>query len=384
MISVNFTKYLKPVPSRYLPRVNLFVDYLGLKIKDGISRASYTSVNSYGARLLIEITKTVDLSEVLSMKDPSDYLLSITKDLEKFIDVRTGKHTTKSLFVNTKQNCFELITPSRRRNPLQEIPLEKDYNHPEWSKIRPLRIIDMSACDLTYKVYNGRLDYYSRGPTYVVYSLDCFALVVKFLSYYKSTKHTNDLDQLLLDFLHNEIIVPTLLSDSVALWLRNVYKQQLITSSRLESSTATIWDNVNIDTLGTDFSGAMVDIQHLKNDLRNENISTLTVLSSLIMSPDGSSFTDYYLDICETSMLPDQQPYVWVECLKHLAWAEFILLVSSYTPSLPDSVSFKKNLLRDIRFWLMMKPYQMIAGSIPYRNIIRAKLEGMYDYLKEQ
>ena len=386
MINNAFVRYLKDNPPRNLPKLNNFVSFLQRKTDDAVMRASHITPNGYGSRLLVDIIKLADLS--LLLREDTDqyrqkeYLLSITKDLEKPIDVRQGKHTTTHLFIRSRQPCFELMTASRRQNPLVDIPFDLPYNHPRWSTIQPMRLVDMGTTDLRFQVYNDQLVYQHHGPTHAIYALDCLALVAKFIAYYKSQTMVSNLDQCLLDFVHQQIIVPSLLKDSLALWLRNIYRQQLLSASPLESHTSTIWDIVSIDTIGSDFNAAMIDINHLKTDLKNQSISNQTVMSSLILGVEGESFTTYYKNLYYTSTLPSEQPYVWVECLKNLSYCEFILMVSSFTPDYPDVISLQRDVVRDIRFWLMMKPWQEIHGSIPYKTMIRSRLEGMYTYLQ--
>lgn len=388
MIGDRFVRYLKPVPPRSMSRLNLFINFLDRKAADATNRASHTTPNGYGSRLLVDIIKLADLDNILSMGSPSDrlgeYLLPIAKDLEKPIDVRIGKHTTQSLFIRSKSPCFELMTLSRRKNPLSEIPFKAPYSHPDWAKIQPLRIVDMGTMDLRFQVYSNQLMYDRHGPTHAVYSLDCVALVAKFVAYYRAQPQIINRDQTLLDFVHKEVIVPTLLRDSMAIWLRNIYRQQLLSASPLESHTSTIWDVVNIDTIGSDFTGAMIDINHLKNDLKSQAISAQTAMSSLLLGPDGEDFTSFYTQLWETTTTPNEQPYVWVDCLKNLSWWEFILMVASFVPDYPDVISLKRDVVRDVRFWLMMKPWQEVHQSIPYRTMIRSRLEGLYTYLQQQ
>jgi hypothetical protein len=385
MIGDRIVRHLRTVSPRTLPRLNLFVNFLGRKINDGSNRASYSTPNGYGSRLLMEIIKLADLSTLLLPGDPYDrigeQLLSITRDLEKPIDVRAGKHTTRSLFIQSKSNCFEIMTLSRRKDPLNEIPFDLPYDRVEWQSVKPLRICDMGTTDLKFQVYNDLLVYQNQGPTHAVYSLDCFALVSKFIAYYKSKKYVPNLDQCILDFLHTDVIVPALLNDSVAIWLRNIYRQQLLSASPLESHTATMWDTVNIDSIGTDFTGAMVDIQMLRDMLKNQNISHQTAMSSLILNYKGDSFTQYYKDLFETTRTPNELPYLWVECLKNINWWEFILMVASFVPDYPDVSTLRNDALRDVRLWLMAKPWHEIHSSIPYRIMIKSRVEGLYTYL---
>lgn len=386
MIGDRIVRYIKRTPPRTMPKLNQFIGFLNRKIDDAIMRASYITPNGYGSRLLVDIIKLADLEKILDPDLPTerliDHLVWINRDLEKPIDVRIGRYTTRSLFINSKTPCFELVTASRRQNPLAEIPFGMDYRASEWDSIQPLRISDMGVTDLRFQVYSDQLIYQRQGPTHAVYSLDCMALVAKFVSYYKAQTRILNLDQTILDFVHREVIVPSLLRDSLAIWLRNIYRQQFLLSSPMESSNSTMWDVVNIDTLGSDFNGAMADIFHLKEDLKKQSVTTNTVLASLLLGSDGKSFTDYYKDLYYTTSTPDEQPYVWVDCLKNLTWWEFVLTLTSFSPDLADSLSYRRAVSRDVRLWLMMKPWTEIAGSIPYRTMIRSRLEGLHAYLQ--
>lgn len=386
MIGERFEKYLIPSPPRQLTRLQLFLTFIKLKIADNTARSNHLTPNGYGSRLLMDIVKLVDLDKVLSPGEPvqksAAYIFSMVKDLEKMIDVRVGRHTTSHLFVKSKTPCFELMTPSRRKNPLVEIPIELPYTNPAWSSIKPLRVSDMGVCDLKLNFQTDYLQYANRGPTHVVYALDCFALVCKFIAYYKFRSPVVDREQALLDFVHDEVIVPAILNDTFAIWLRNVYKQQLISYSPLETHTATIWDNITTDTIGSDFSGAMQDIVQLKNDLINQSVTANVAMSSLLLTTDRRSFSTYYKDLYKTTTTPDQQPYVWVDCLKNLAWWEFIVLIASFLPGHPDTVSMQRDVTRDVHFWLAMKPWNEIKGSIPFKEMVRNRLEGLHTYLK--
>jgi len=379
-----FVRYLKPVAPRNLPKLNLFLDYLAYKTEDSKMRAAHITPNGYGSRLLVAIIKLADLDVILKFDHPSklvNHLSFILKDLEKLIDVRTGKHTTHNLFIKSRQPCFELISPSRRQIPLLEIPFSNSYAESQWTEISPLRVNDMCSCDLKFSVHTDYFHFNNRGPTHVLYSLDCMALVAKFVAYYKYTQSNKDLEQTLLDFVHNEIIVPSLLRDTVAVWMRNSVKQQFITDSPLSSYTSTVGDNITTDTVGSDFNGAMLDLVKLKEDLINQSITAQTALSSVLLTSDKLSFSKYFIDLNLTTSVPKQQPYIWVECLKNIAWWEFIITMTSHTPSHPDAVSLQRDVLRDIRLWCMLKPWQEIHSSIPLKTMVRNRLEGMLTYL---
>lgn len=382
MIGNRFLRYVKPTPPRHLTKVDQFVGYLKYKVKDATNRASHITPNGYGSRLLVDIIKLADIDELLAARDPYIYLAPILKDLEKPVDPRTGRHTTRSLFVKSRTPCFELISPSRTLQPITDFPIDKDYGDPAWSAIRPLRILDMGTSDLHFSVHSGYIHYPSHGPTHAVYTIDCLALVLKFLAYYKSLPYIPNRDQVILDFLNNDVIVPTLLNDSVAIWMRNLYKQQLLTGSPLEFHTSTMWDVITTDVVGPDITGAIGDVLHVKRDLTSQSLSPQTALASLSVTPNGQSFSDYFTHLFNTTQSPNLKPFLWVEALKYLAWWEMILLTASYAPDAPSTIALRRDILRDIRLLMMMRPWQEVITSFPLKTIIRSKIEGLYGYLK--
>ena len=382
MLGSRFSRYAKPMPPRHFSRLDLFARFLNHRVKDATMRASHITPNGYGSRLLVEIIKLADLNVILSTGDLPSYLLPILKDLEKPIDPRNGRHTTKSLFIKSGSPCFELISPSRLPNPFITIPWDKPYEDPTWSEIRPLRMVDLGTADLHFSAHSGYLTYTTRGPTHAVYTLDCLSLIGKFVAYYKSRTMVDNVDQVILDFLHTEIITPMLLNDSASIWLRNLYKQQLLTGSPLEFHTSTMWDVVTSDVIGPDVTGAVADIIHIKRDLINQTINPQTALSSLPGSPSGDSLATYFTRLYDTTQSPDGKPFLWVDCLKYLNWWELILLTASYSSDTPATISLKRDVLRDVRLMVMIKPWQEIYNSYPFKTIVRAKIDGLNSYLK--
>lgn len=382
MIGNRFTRYLKHTSPRHLSRVQLFVSYLEYRVKDATNRASHITPNGYGSRLLVDIIKLSDIDALIRSTNPYEYIEPILKDLEKPVDPRNGRHTTRSLFVKSRTPCFELISPSRLINPILDIPFDKEYDDPAWSSVSPFRVVEMGTSDLHFSVHSGYLHYPSHGPTHVVYTIDCAALVLKFLAYYKAKSTNDDRDQLILDYVHNEVTIPSLLHDSTAIWLRNLYKQQLLTGSPLEFHTSTMWDVITTDVVGPNIAGAITDVIHVKNDLINQSFQPQAVLSSLLVSPSGESFSNYFTQLWTTTQSPALKPFIWVEALKYIAWWEMILLVASYAPDSPASIALRRDVLRDVRIMIMMKPWQEIYNSYPFKTIVRSKIEGLYGYLK--
>lgn len=379
-----FMTYLKPEPPRYLSRLDLFLRFIENKVNDAIVRSTHTSSNSYGIRVLTEIIKLSDLKTILPMymsgKLSSSYLLSITKDLEQPIDVRNGRQGS-SFFIKSKTMCYELITASRRDNPLGDIPYGKDYDNSEWKAIRPFRIYDISACDLVYTAHGAHLYYTGDGPKYVIYTVDCFALLCKFLAYYKAAKYKDDVDTLIQEYLHKDVVIPNLLRDSASIWMRNNFRNQFLIGSPLESRSMTLWDNINGDTLGADYTGAMYDVHHLKKDVISGSVTPLVGMSSLQLSRN-TGFTQYYTELFENNKGSITSSHLWVECLKNLPWWEFITLINATGKALPETQMFEKDVIRDVRFWKMLRPWNSVHGSLPYRAIVETRLTSLYDYLK--
>lgn len=386
MIAHRFIRYLKPVPPRNMPKVNQFLGFMGRRLDDAEVRGSHLTPMGYGARVLEEIIKLADLDTLLLPGDPQNRtgpnLIPWLKDLEKPIDPRTGKRSSGALFVRSKTTCFEIIVPGRAHAPLIDIPYDAPYNDPRWSKIKPLRVCDMGTCDYTTNIHTGYLVYPRRGPTHVVYSLDVFALVSKFVAYYHAHPHSGHRDQVLYDFIHKEVIVPALLEDTLALWLRNTYRQQLISVSPLEQLTSTVWDVAVPDTIGSEFTAAMGDVLQLQRDLKAQSLTAPTALSSLLVTPDKQSVSQYFTELYTTTQIPPQQQYLWVECAKNLAWFEFVIMVTSCVPDSPDAISLQRDILREVRLWLMAKPWMDIHSSVPFKTMIRSRLEGLYTYLR--
>ncbi len=385
MLGHRLTYAIRPTTPRPMTRLHLFLSFLKTKQIEATKRSEYLTPNGNGTRLLTAILKTADLEAMIRTDKYTDYIVNIlypmVKDLEKHIDVRRGNYTANKLFIKTKNACFEMITPVRTEYPLENIPFDVPYDDPRWNTIRPFRIVELGACDLTFSLHTDYLQYRKHGPTHAVYTLDCFALVTKFIAYYKSRVTVPNFDQCILDFLHDDIIIPTLQEDSLALWLRNIYRSQFILNSPLESRTSTVWDAIVTDTLGSDFTGAMMDVHRIKKEIENNAISLRTLVSSLPLTTTNKSFSVYYTQLCDTTRIPRQQPYIWVECLKHLTWIETILLFTSFIPDHPESLTLRRQVRRDLELWVMMKPWQMISGSIPFRTMIRNRLEGLVTYL---
>jgi len=185
-----------------------------------------------------------------------------------------------------------------------------------------------------------------------------------------------------MNFLHEEIVIPTLVKDSVSLWIRNNFRKTLISGSPLRSFTMTLWDNINGDTLGTTFNAAQRDVEALRTDLIKGSISPLVALSSLKLSPD-TTFTQYYLELGKNSIPSPDSTQPWATCILHLSWWEMILVTTSLS-KLPEVISFERDVKREIYHWVRSEVWNNISNSLPYRETIRTRLVGMYEYLNKR
>ena len=388
MLGNSFLSYLHNVPPRSTPKLNLFTERLGERIANSSYRAGHLTTNGPGTRLLTALIKQVDIHVLVassaSLTSITQDLQSKVKDLEKMIDVRSGKHTQTNLFIKSHPVCFELMTPSRRTNVFTDIPSDKPWSDLSWMRLKPMRLVDMGACPLVAQLTGDQIHYRSQGPTHAVYAVDVVVLIAGFIAYYRSMSKPFVLDQLILDYVTNAVVIPCLLEDSASLWLRSRYRQIFVLDSVLEPHTTTVWDVITPDTVTSDWAPGTLEVQHLKQDLLNQSISVNTVLSSLPLTADRVNFVHYYSQLWSTTRTPDDQPWIWVDCLKNLAWWEFILSVAAPQRNLPGVKSMLRDLTRDVRFWMMIKPWQEIRQSIPYRTIIESRLSGMYTYLQNE
>lgn len=389
MLGNKIVENLNSHPSVNLPNLKLFLNFIKTKIKSHHHKSS-TSISTPGTRLLTEI---INLSNVRSylLSNPNNKnfekdLLSRLSDIETVIDTRHFRKALPNQFVLSKSggsaSCYEIIVPARRQNPLVSIPIGKDYNDPAWSNINPFRVYDMGDFDLSFNVYKSRLDFYGKSPSYAIYTVDCFALIAKFIAYYKSSKwKIVDYENILQEFLHEEIVTKTLIGDILPIYLRNVFMQQFAISTDIKSSETADTDTTDLDTLGSEFSAAMFDIRKLKQFTANNNLHPLTVLSSILITPDNEDFISYYKNLYFTTQLPDDRTYFWVECVKNLRWWRFILTVFSLNPDHPYVISFYRDVLREVRIWMYIRPWNNIPSGYPYKGYVKKSIENLYEEL---
>ena len=248
-----------------------------------------------------------------------------------------------------------------------------------WQDVRPLRVNDTDASILKTNFQTGYLYYKSQGPSFVIYSLDCFALIMKMFHYFRNKQNGRPSDIDVALFLHDEIIVPSVLRDTATIWLRNAYQRQLISEKPLRSLTMTEWDEINPDSLGPSFTYAMQELQKFKFS----NNQPMLPFSSFHMGSE-IRFIDYYKTLYSGTRLPDNKAYIWVNVVKNLAWWEFVILINSFSASHPSVRRLNTTLRRELYLWLNLKPWLEIKGSAATRESLERKLKVLYKYLTEQ
>ena len=386
MLGETIISHLKETPSRSSPRLRSFIEQLQFRKKEILERSPSVVPVVGGVRLLYDVLKLFSIhSWMNSSLTPLQMAYEALEELP-FVEslvvsqINTGRRS--NLFVRSKDMCFELIVPSNRKNPLTEIPFDMVYTASKWDDVKPLRIVDMGMADLSFNVREGYISYTRKSPIFAMYTIDCFALVMKFLAYYPTIEKKLDLNDAVLLFVEKHVVLPTLMDDAIALWMRNTCRRQFISDTLLENRTSTMWDNITVDSFGTEYNAAMEDVLRLKTECLGSNITPLDVLSSIPMGLDRVNFISYYKTLYNTTNVSERHPLLWAQVLKNINWWEFILIVFTMGKNFPSSKAFERTVLRDVKLALMTRPWNKVGGSLPYRNIVQSRLEGMADYLR--
>jgi len=375
--------YLSSTTTRATPKLNSFVAQLELRINDTIARSTKSLSGGAGMRLIAHLLKLGNLEAWLAAENPFTIprtgVLAVLGDMEKLIDPRGSQDINKTLFAKTTTPCFELLFPVHRGS-MGKLMDGVVYTDPYWKTIKPFRVVDMGKAPLTFTLHNGMLLFNRQGPTHVLYTLDCLALVAKFLSYAKYKGPTSDWDRLVQEFVQFEVVIPALVQDMFSLWLRNTYHQQLLPTSPLAIHTATVWDNVTQNTLGSELSPGLRDVQQLKSELDNNNLTPSGVVSSLPVA-GGEMLNRFWTDQIVHTQVTTQTSGEWLDYLKNLSLCEFLLTMTAMAPEQPYALNLHQVLTRIIRQACMTKPWNDLRQTSPYKTILQNRLEGMYSYL---
>lgn len=383
MLGQRFVSALKPANSRSTPALRLFLQRLEERVSLITARQKKGFTLSYGSRQLLATLEIANIPALLSDPHFPRTIDEIIPALEQIYDPRLFQRNQQSKFVRSNTACYELVIPARMKvQPFMTDP-NVSYSDERWQAVQPFRLYDMGSATLSFQVQTGYLQFDQHAPTYAFYTLDCRMLVLACLAYCRSFLQHRDFDELLPEFIHTQVVIPTLLRDTHSLWLRNVYKQQLMVDSPLEAFTATMWDGVTSNELGPEFTSAMREIVRVREDLRNQSISFSQALGALPLDSSRHSVASYYIALYESTPLSPQITSMWVECLKQLAWWEFFVLISSYLSAEPQVLSFRRAGRQDIGFALMTKPWQSTNGSMAFQGLFRGRLEGLHRYFRE-
>jgi hypothetical protein len=379
----NLATILTPVSGRYMTRLRLFIEMLHRKLNASIDRAANVSFDGYGSRILANIIKQSDVESFLRTSESlQSFYTRSSQDaarLEKLIDPRIGLHSTAKMFIRSKTPCFELMAPIRTD---VDPPTDKPLSDPSWDAIRPFRMIDAGHCDYVVTFSTNYLTFQHRGPAYAVYGVDVNLLVTKFAAYCRYHGVSNSIDDDIYRFLRDHGVLPYMVDDFTSIWVRNMWRSQLITGSPLEDFTTTMWDAVGSIGLPAELKAALFDVRHLREDLISGAATPRYALSSLLVDMNEDSFSSYLGRLFSETKSSPIYHFKWLECIKYLSYIEFILVVTSLNPSNLDSVRFRQGLRVDTTEWLAARPWNAVKLSVPFSAMVELKVRGMRDYLE--
>jgi hypothetical protein len=359
-----------------------FLNSLGIKHQQLTHRFPNGASPGFGMRKLLSL---LEFANIEDMPITTESLLGMRRGLEEQLNVRVQKQRTGNLFLKSPRGTVELMIPARSSNPLGDCPaLSLPYSDASWHRLKPLRMVDIDRCDLRFQIQNDQVLYQKNAPRFALYTLDCYALLLKYSAYCRVTGSPSDVMAHRIKFLHQAVILPALVDDQIALWFRNLYTDVFLYGTPINQYLQSDWDGQYSNLLGADFYHMVTELYALKDDVVKDVISPQTVLSSLTMGFGGLSFSEYYLQLMLTTQIPEDQNVTWLECVKQLRWLELIVILLSLEGNTPESLTTRRALLRMFRLWQMMKPWQELSTASYYRTLLQMRVEGIILYLQTE
>ena len=384
MINTDLSSWLRPSPPKSLPKLRRYLRTLTPKLMYAQQRASHTVPITNGLRLIEQILSSDPVVTMTYDSDPwralGDNIDSVIRSLGRFLDPEQSGVLNRHMFISPHHKCLELVFPTQRQDPYGTLPYEKTFTD-KWKRVRPLRLLETDAPDLTFEFSQGYIFYRTQAPTLAVFGLDIFSLVIKYLVYRTSLPKDADFDYAIRHYIHDEVLLPCFLTDPLSLWLRNQYQQVASRNGTEHILEDGYYRTVTGNTLGSEYNPAMDDVLMLLNQLSERSVSVSSVLSSLWLDADGTvSIRDYITDLFANYSPPYQQQYMWLSGMAYLGWIEWFISLSQRQKDVPDALTVKHRLQRDVALWINAQPWQHV-NDLYCRDYLRQRIERIMLYL---
>lgn len=384
MFNLDLSNWLRVSPPKKLPRLDRYLQTIQPKVIYGLQRALHVIPQSNGLRLLTRIllsdpvtTLTYDSDPWRAMGETSD---SVIRSLSRVLDPEQSTIINRHLFVSPQNKCAELVFPIQRLDPYGSLPFGNIYNA-EWKAVRPLRVIESDAETLTFDFNQGYLYYRIGGPTLIVFALDMFTLILKYLVYKKSLPPHTSYEEAVNRYIHDEVLLPCFSTDPIALWLRNQYRLVSDHNYSPIMQQDGFHGAVTGNTLGSEYVPAIQDVTMLMSQLKEHTVSVSTVLSSLWTDPFCKvSCRDLIAEFFTQYTPPQMQQYQWITGTAYLGWIEWFISLSRLLGPVPETISVKHRMLRDITLWMYSQPWQHI-NDVYYKDLLRQRADRIMMYL---
>lgn len=351
---------------RVLPWADLYMKSFLAKQIYATQKASHTVTRTDGIVYLLQILKQSRRyyvpNQTQSARQFEVTVESLARSVSRILDPVQSGIMHRSLFVKSDKSFTEVLYLSNQMAPEKILPEDIGY-YSGWREIKPLRMVELSPMSLTLNVDNQMLHYPYSGDGFGVFALDAAALILKYESYRREFAIDGETeDTTMVRYLVDTVIDPCLLPDSFALWCRNLYRSILAGQNPEYTYLDQYWPTEATQIVGAGYPNFLRDVESLKTDLENKNVSARRVLWSLPVSVDNIPLAQWYKDLTPAITLPNQIQYQWVNGLANFSWMELIWLTLRLTGRSAQYSSFIRVLWHPLTQWINNHPWSYIKN----------------------
>lgn len=313
-------------------------------------------------------TKTADVFEVT--------VESVARAVSRVFDPAQSGIPTRNFFVKSSAPFTEVLYLSNLVDPLSRLPETLSY-YQGWRDIKPLRLVEMSDMPLTLDVSAQQLTFTNAPEGYGVFALDPSALIMKYLAYRKEFQIEGEYeDTTMVRYLVDTVLAPCLLPDSFALWMRNLYRTHVTNGLADYTPMDSYWPTSSNTVVGAGYDNFVRQLDQVKDGLTNKTLHADRVYWSLPVSPDNTPLASWILDLLETTPLPQQYQYQWIEGLAYFGWLELLILIARQGGKSSRYVNFIRTIWHDLNSWCNNHPWSMVKDA-SIQETVRLRVTGL-------